>query len=152
MLIPLGHHGRSPMYGPRFRLPPMGLIPSLVAGGSTDPNTNAALATVLRAAKSSGVPRSNIENALKKVRDPMRAWLVHSRVNTSLRRAETRIKPRSWQFTKPWSLVRSALSCTISRLRGPRILCLTSIAFSECLTDNSNRTVHKLRELLTSHK
>jgi len=45
------------------------LLPA--AGGSADPNTNAALAAVLRAAKSSGVPRVNIENALKKVRGPM---------------------------------------------------------------------------------
>jgi len=63
----------------------MGLIPSPVAGGSTDPNTNAALAAVLKAAKSSGVPRSNIENALKKVRDPTRdPWLVLSWVNTRI--------------------------------------------------------------------
>lgn len=50
----------------------MGLIPPPVAGGSADPSTNGALAVVLKAAKSSGVPRTNIENALKKVRDPMR--------------------------------------------------------------------------------
>lgn len=41
---------------------------AFAAGGSADPNTNAALAAVLRAAKSSGVPKSNVENALKKVR------------------------------------------------------------------------------------
>ena len=58
------------MYVSRSNLLPIGLTPS-EAGGSTDPSTNAALAAVLRAAKSSGVPRTNIENALKKVRDPM---------------------------------------------------------------------------------
>jgi transcriptional/translational regulatory protein YebC/TACO1 len=29
---------------------------------------------------------------------------------------------------------------------------LTSTILSECLTDNSNRTVHRLRELLAGHK
>lgn len=73
----LGHHDRSSVYARRFRLLPMGLIPSPLAGGSADPSTNAALATVLRAAKSSGVPKANIENALKKVRDPTRGpWLT----------------------------------------------------------------------------
>jgi hypothetical protein len=37
------------------------------AGGSADPSVNAALAAILKAAKSSGVPRNNIESALKKV-------------------------------------------------------------------------------------
>ena len=61
---------------------PICLTPSPVAGGSADPNVNAALAAVLRATKSSGVPRANIENALKKVRDPMRGpWLVRRRMN-----------------------------------------------------------------------
>jgi len=63
----LGYYGRSPVYVPRFKLLPIGSLPP-VAGGSADPNTNAALAAVLRAAKSSGVPRTNIENALRKVR------------------------------------------------------------------------------------
>lgn len=61
----------------------MDLTSSLVAGSSADPSTNAALAAVLRAAKSSGVPRSNIENALKKVKVPMYdpSW-GRRRVNT----------------------------------------------------------------------
>ena len=49
---------------------PIRLTPPPVAGGSADPSTNVALAAALRAAKASGVPRSNIENALKKVRGP----------------------------------------------------------------------------------
>jgi len=63
----------------RLKLPPasVSLVPS-VAGGSADPITNAALAAALKAAKSSGVPRINIENALKKVREPIYApsWRV----------------------------------------------------------------------------
>lgn len=68
-MLVLGRYGRSPVYVPPFKLLPIGLTPPPpVAGGSADPNTNAALAAVLRAAKSSGVPRTNIENALRKVR------------------------------------------------------------------------------------
>lgn len=43
---------------------------AFAAGGSADSSTNAALAAALRAAKSAGVPRTNIENALRKVRYP----------------------------------------------------------------------------------
>ena len=68
-----GHYGGSPVYVSKFKpLPifsPQAFV--TVAGGSADPSVNAALAAVLRAAKSAGVPRSNIENALKKVRDHM---------------------------------------------------------------------------------
>jgi transcriptional/translational regulatory protein YebC/TACO1 len=38
-----------------------------VAGGSADPEKNSSLAAALRNAKSEGVPKANIENALKKV-------------------------------------------------------------------------------------
>jgi len=70
----LGYYGRSPMCVSRFKLPPTSVsLVSPVAGGSADPITNAALAAALRAAKSSGVPRINIENALKKVREPIHA-------------------------------------------------------------------------------
>ena len=70
------------MYVPRFGYLPVSLTSS-TAGGSADPSTNSALAAVLRAAKSSGVPRINIENALKKVRDPMcDPYLARRRVNT----------------------------------------------------------------------
>jgi len=56
-----------------------------VAGGSADPSTNAALAATLKAAKSSGVPRANIENALKKVRDPYlaRRWMNTREIQAS---------------------------------------------------------------------
>lgn len=63
---------------------PICLTPPSVAGGSADPNINAALAAALRAAKSSGVPKANIENALKKVRDPMRDPYLVRRINTRI--------------------------------------------------------------------
>jgi len=61
---------------------PICLTPSPIAGGSADPGVNAALAAALRAAKSSGVPRVNIENALKKVGDSMCDPYVARRINT----------------------------------------------------------------------
>jgi len=61
------------------------LTPSPIAGGSADPSVNAALAVILRTAKSSGVPRANIENALKKVRDPTSdPYLVCCWMNTRI--------------------------------------------------------------------
>jgi transcriptional/translational regulatory protein YebC/TACO1 len=64
---------------------PIRLIPSPVAGGSADPSINAALVAALRAAKSSGVPRANIENALKKVRDSRRdPCLALRRINARI--------------------------------------------------------------------
>ncbi len=39
-----------------------------IEGGSADPETNHALAAVVKRAKSQGVPRDNIDKALKKVR------------------------------------------------------------------------------------
>jgi hypothetical protein len=69
MLVSPGHYGRSPVYVPRFKPLPTISFQAFAAGGSADPGLNAALAVVLRAAKSAGVPRSNIENALKKVRN-----------------------------------------------------------------------------------
>ena len=50
------------------------LLPSIlvdsiyvIEGGSADPETNHALAAVIKKAKSQGVPRDNLEKALKKV-------------------------------------------------------------------------------------
>ena len=40
-----------------------------VDGGSADPEQNNSLAAALKRAKAAGVPKDNIENALKKVRD-----------------------------------------------------------------------------------
>jgi len=42
------------------------IVVAVRTGGSTDPENNTALATVLRAAKASGVPKENIERALAK--------------------------------------------------------------------------------------
>ena len=39
-----------------------------VDGGSADPEQNNSLAAALKRAKAAGVPKDNIENALKKVR------------------------------------------------------------------------------------
>lgn len=40
----------------------------LADGGSADPELNNALAAAVKRAKETGVPKDNIENALKKVR------------------------------------------------------------------------------------
>ncbi|KAF9792352.1 YebC-like protein [Thelephora terrestris] len=83
------------------------------SGGSADPSVNAALAAILKAAKSSGVPRNNIESALKKASG--------------------------------------------DKDKGSQLATYEAMAFGEvgiiieCLTDNSTRTVHRLRELLTDH-
>ena len=37
--------------------------------GSADPETNASLASALRRAKDAGIPKENIEKALKRVRE-----------------------------------------------------------------------------------
>jgi transcriptional/translational regulatory protein YebC/TACO1 len=58
----------------------------LVAGGSTDPENNTALATVLRAAKASAVPKENIERALAKVRHQILEGAVCSASRTGKRR------------------------------------------------------------------
>ena len=39
----------------------------MAEGGSADPDINATLAAVVRRAKTQGVPKDNIENALKRV-------------------------------------------------------------------------------------
>lgn len=41
-------------------------------GGSADPETNATLAAVIKRVKSQGVPKDNIESALKRVRNILR--------------------------------------------------------------------------------
>jgi len=89
------------------------IIAAARAGSSADPSTNAALAAVLRSAKLFGVPKANIENALKKASG--------------------------------------------DKDKGSQLATYEAMAFGEvgiiieCLTDNSNRTVHRLRELLASH-
>ena len=53
-----------------------------VDGGSADPEQNNSLAAALKRAKAAGVPKDNIENALKKVRDryiAVRARCRHGR-------------------------------------------------------------------------
>lgn len=42
-------------------------IPITAGGGSIDPGINLTLATVLKRLKAQGVPKENVENALKRV-------------------------------------------------------------------------------------
>ncbi len=57
--------------------------PHRADGGSPDPEQNKALAAALRRAKDSGVPKDNIENALKKVRDSTWSGSTSSAANAS---------------------------------------------------------------------
>ncbi|KAF9653055.1 YebC-like protein [Thelephora ganbajun] len=105
---------KSMVYGKASR----DIMVAVRSGGSADPNTNAALAAVLRVAKLSGVPRINIENALKKVggdRD------------------------------------KGSQLATYEAMAFGEVGIIIRYYASECLTDNPNRTIHKLRELLTGH-
>ncbi|KAF8969813.1 YebC-like protein [Flammula alnicola] len=82
-------------------------------GGSTDPEKNAQLATVLKKAKEQGVPKDNIAKSLARCM-----------------KGEDRTGER---FTY------EALACNSVGI------------IIECITDNVNRTIHNVREILTSH-
>ena len=55
-----------------FLFTPEVLPLAFLDGGSDDPETNAVLAAVLKRVKSQGIPKDNIENALKKVCSELR--------------------------------------------------------------------------------
>jgi hypothetical protein len=47
---------------------PISELKFVIAGGSTNPEENGLLATVIRRVKDAGVPKENVEKALAKVR------------------------------------------------------------------------------------
>lgn len=63
-------------------------------GGGADPAQNTTLAAVLKRIKSQGVPKDNIENALKKVRLSC-VQCLRSQSGFSLRQLEVRIRETS---------------------------------------------------------
>lgn len=94
------------------------------------------------------MPKANVESALKKVSYTM---MMNKFQNLTL------ISGQRWEGTRgqpdcfirgygPWL---SGYN-DVSRLASLKANLLTSSR--ECLTDNSNRTIHKLREILNRHK
>lgn len=64
----IGYHRRSAKYvQPKLNYNRSTIHVCLTAGGSADPEINSTLAAVLKAAKAGGVPKVNVETALKKV-------------------------------------------------------------------------------------
>jgi len=100
---------RSMIYGRAAR----DIVVAARTGGSADPERNAALAAVLKAAKAQGVPKANVENALKKASGG---------------------KDKGNQLATFEAVAHGTVGVMI-----------------ECLTDNSNRTIHKLRQVLNTH-
>ncbi|KAI0797754.1 YebC-like protein [Abortiporus biennis] len=83
------------------------------AGGSPDPEKNASLAAVIKSIKASGVPKDNIENALKKVSGD---------------------GGKNGQYQMYEALFGGSIGIII-----------------ECLTDNTNRTLHSLGRVIRPH-
>ncbi|EPQ58454.1 YebC-like protein [Gloeophyllum trabeum ATCC 11539] len=85
----------------------------VIGGGSTDPEKNASLAAVLKAAKANGVPKDNVEKAL-------------ARASGSKDKGSSQLMYEAMAHGSVGILI-------------------------ECLTDNANRTLHALREILNDH-
>ncbi|CCM02866.1 uncharacterized protein FIBRA_04978 [Fibroporia radiculosa] len=83
-------------------------------GGSVDPEQNATLAAVIKKVKSQGVPKDNIENALKKAAGG---------------------KDKGDQQLTYEAMAPGSVGMII-----------------ECMSDNVNRTMHALRNILTDHE
>ncbi|KAJ3479691.1 hypothetical protein NLI96_g8884 [Meripilus lineatus] len=82
-------------------------------GGSADPIQNQTLAAVIKRARAQGVPKDNIENALKKAAGG---------------------KDKGDQQVTYEAMAAGSVGIVI-----------------ECLTNNVNRTLHSIRDILTSH-
>ena len=99
-------------------------------GGSIDPEINLTLATVLKRLKAQGVPKENVENALKRAtggkdkgdQQPVYEALAPGSVGLIM-------CVHTLQFSAAWS------ECPIS----------------ECQTDNVNRTMKEVRNVLSDN-
>jgi len=100
---------KSAIYGKSSR----DIVIAVRHGGSTDPEKNHALAAVLKRAKSLGVPKDNIETALRKAAGG---------------------KDKGNQNVTYEALAHGSVGVII-----------------ECLTDNTNRTLHNIRDILNTH-
>ncbi|KDQ59465.1 hypothetical protein JAAARDRAFT_127346 [Jaapia argillacea MUCL 33604] len=100
---------RSVVYGRAHR----DIIVAVRHGGSADPVKNIMLATALKAAKTAGVPKENIEKALNKASGD---------------------KGKAGQQVLYEAMAHGSVGILI-----------------ECLTDNANRTVHIMRQILTEN-
>ncbi|KAH9951357.1 YebC-like protein [Amylocystis lapponica] len=89
------------------------IVLAVRTGGNADPELNPALAAVLRRAKSQGVPRENIESALKKA---------------------TGGKEQGDQLLTYEAMAPGSIAVII-----------------ECLSNNVNRTMHTMRNVLNLH-
>ena len=148
-------------------------------GGSTDPEKNIALFNVLKKARASGVPKANIESALQKVR--VFVLFSYEKKNGNSR-ADVDVCFASLFFSLVVSISilgcgrRERRSGTADDVRGacawlrrtyhvcmllcptssspapPPFLCGVLTRERESLTDNGNRTLHQLREILNDHK
>ncbi|EGN96005.1 hypothetical protein SERLA73DRAFT_185492 [Serpula lacrymans var. lacrymans S7.3] len=100
---------KSVVYGKASR----DIIAAVRGGGSANPEQNSALASVIRKAKDSGVPKENIETALAKA---------------------SRGKEKGQQSVTYEAMSHGSIGILV-----------------ECQTDNVNRTLHSVREILSSH-
>ena len=105
-------------------------IPITAGGGNVDPEINLALATVLKRLKAQGVPKENVENALKRVaggKDKGDQQLVYEALAPGsvglIMYAPTPRFPAAWSECPP----------------------------SECQTDNVNRTMKEVRNVLSDN-
>jgi hypothetical protein len=139
-------------------------------GGSADPEKNLTLFNVLKKARADGVPKANIQSALQKVRVYAYifiyllvglTWTICFFLRISLglcfvlgRGWEGRdgavgdvrgACPRLCRTYHVRARAASHLSSTPSQMR----VWLT--CERECLTDNGNRTLHQIREILNEH-
>lgn len=121
-------------------------------GGSLDPEKNAMLATTLKKAREQGVPKDNIEKALANVKS---SWPSTSEVSfdewclcCSAHEVKS-TRENGWYMRRLLSS-RLGLSCKSCALPSPSRI-VVDLFYRECVTDNINRTIHNVREILTSH-
>lgn len=138
-------------------------------GGSTDPDKNVTLFNAIKKARADGVPKANIESALQKVRACIMSFFFFVVVASAVDyvapmlfsladvghilgcgrkgwdgTADNLRGACSWLYRTYHVRVRTAPFLNL----GPGVLTRER----ECLTDNGNRTLHQIREILNAHK
>lgn len=122
-----------------------------VGGGSIDPKTNSQLAAAVKKAKDQGVPRENIEKAIAKVKTLFSpwsssiAWLPCTVGKQS--KGERRIACKLWS-----ACVQHGWDYNVSFISWLQLFSGHPLVVRETVTDNANRTIHGLREILNSHR
>jgi hypothetical protein len=129
-------------------------------GGSVDPDKNVTLFNVIKKARAEGVPKANIESALQRVRVRIMSFSFHGDYVTLMLFDVGHILGRG---RKGWDgaadNLRGACSWLYRTYHVRARTCVLPPARTgvltrerECLTDNGNRTLHQIREILNAHK